>query len=294
MKFKEYQDQAKKTIQDYVKVKEINNIVPFLGLIGEAGSVITELKKNLGDGNAYTKYGNKLKEELGDVLCYISTIATENNLNLEEIAVENLKKIKDRFDSEQPENFIVYDEKYPEAERFPREFEVEFSIINDDGKEKVRIINKATNKKMGDDITDNSHKDDGYRFHDIFHFGYVAYLGWSPVIRKLMGIKRKSDDATDEVEDGARAAITEELISLYVYSYAIDHQLFKYSKNVDTEVLKTIQKLVSGIEVENCTRKQWETAIINSYKVFDELKDNNGGRVIVSIKNKKLTYLGKN
>ena len=294
MKFKEYQDQAKKTIQDYVKVKEINNIVPFLGLIGEAGSVITELKKNLGDGNAYTKYGNKLKEELGDVLCYISTIATENNLNLEEIAVENLKKIKDRFDSEQPENFIVYDEKYPEAERFPREFEVEFSIINDDGKEKVRIINKATNKKMGDDITDNSHKDDGYRFHDIFHFGYVAYLGWSPVIRKLMGIKRKSDDATDEVEDGARAAITEELISLYVYSYAIDHQLFKYSKNVDTEVLKTIQKLVSGIEVENCTQKQWETAIINSYKVFDELKDNNGGRVIVSIKNKKLTYLGKN
>ncbi|MBN9286088.1 MULTISPECIES: nucleoside triphosphate pyrophosphohydrolase family protein [unclassified Flavobacterium] len=294
MKFKEYQDQAKKTIQDYVKVKEINNIVPFLGLIGEAGSVITELKKNLRDGNAYTKYGNKLKEELGDVLWYISTIATENNLNLEEIAVENLKKIKDRFDSEQPENFIVYDEKYPEAERFPREFEVEFSIINDDGKEKVRIINKATNKKMGDDITDNSHKDDGYRFHDIFHFGYVAYLGWSPVIRKLMGIKRKSDDATDEVEDGARAAITEELISLYVYSYAIDHQLFKYSKNVDTEVLKTIQKLVSGIEVENCTQKQWETAIINSYKVFDELKDNNGGRVIVSIKNKKLTYLGKN
>jgi len=294
MKFKEYQDQAKKTIQDYVKVKEINNIVPFLGLIGEAGSVITELKKNLRDGNAYTKYGNKLKEELGDVLWYISTIATENNLNLEEIAVENLKKIKDRFDSEQPENFIVYDEKYPEAERFPREFEVEFSIINDDGKEKVRIINKATNKKMGDDITDNSHKDDGYRFHDIFHFGYVAYLGWSPVIRKLMGIKRKSDDATDEDEDGARAAITEELISLYVYSYAIDHQLFKYSKNVDTEVLKTIQKLVSGIEVENCTQKQWETAIINSYKVFDELKDNNGGRVIVSIKNKKLTYLGKN
>lgn len=294
MLFSEYQDQAKKTIQDYIKGKEVNNIVPFLGLIGEAGSVITELKKNLRDGNAYTNYENKLKEELGDVLWYVSTIATENNLNLEEVAIENLKKIKDRFDSEQPENFIVYDEEYPEAEQFPREFEVEFKIVNEGEKEKVRIINNTSKKQLGDDITDNSHKDDGYRFHDVFHLGYVAYLGWSPVIRKLMGIKRKSDIATDEVEDGARASITEELVSLYVYSYAVDHQLFKYSKNVDTEVLKTIQKLVSGIEVENCTQKQWETAIINSYKVFDELKNNKGGRVMVSIKNKKLTYLGKN
>lgn len=294
MLFSDYQNQAKQTIQDYVKGKDVNNIVPFLGLIGEAGSVITELKKNLRDGNAYINYTNKLKEELGDVLWYISTIATENNLNLEEVAKENLKKIKDRFDSEQPGNFIVYDEKYPKAEQFPREFEIEFKIVNEVGKEKVRIINNTTKKQLGDDITDNSHKDDGYRFHDIFHLGYVAYLGWSPVIRKLMGIKRKSDNATDEVEDGARAAITEELVSLYIYNYAVDHQLFKYSKSVDTEVLKTIKKLVSGIEVENCTQKQWETAIINSYKVFDELKNNNGGRVLVSIKNKKLTYLGKN
>lgn len=293
MLFSDYQNKAKQTIQDYVKGKDVNNIVPFLGLIGEAGSVITELKKKLRDGNAYINYPIKLKEELGDVLWYISTIATENNLNLEEVAIENLKKIKDRFDSEQPENFIVYDENYPIAEQFPREFEVEFLIVNDEEKEKVRIINNTTKLQLGDEITDNSHKDDGYRFHDVFHLGYVAYLGWSPVIRKLMGIKRKSDNATDEVEDGARAAITEELVSLYIYNYAIDHQLFKYSNNVDTEVLKTVKKLVNGIEVENCTQKQWETAIINSYKVFDELKSNNGGRVLVSIKNKKLTYLGK-
>lgn len=293
MDFSEYQNSAKKTIQDYTKGREVNNIIPFLGLIGEAGSVISELKKSLRDGTAYTNYKNKLQEELGDVLWYISTIATENNLSLESIATENLIKIKDRFELEQSENFIVYDEKYPEAEQFPREFEVEFIIINEEGKEKVRVINNTSGKQLGDDITDNSHEEDRYRFHDIFHFGYVAFLGWSPVVRKLMEIKRKSDETTDEVEDGARAAITEELISLYIYSFALDHQLFKYSNNVDTEVLKTIQKLVSGIEVKNCTQKQWETAIINSYKVFDELKNNNGGRVLVSIKNKKLIYLGK-
>lgn len=217
MEFSSYQKQAKKTIQEYVKVKEANKMVPFLGLIGEAGSVITELKKNLRDGDAYTNYDNKLKEELGDVLWYISTIATQHDFSLEEIAVNNLEKIRDRFDLEQSDNFITYDAEYPKEEQFPREFEVEFIVIKEGGKEKVRIINNSTGKQLGDDITDNSHQNDGYRFHDIFHFGYVAYLGWSPVIRKLMGFKRKSDDTIDEVEDGARAAITEELISLYIY-----------------------------------------------------------------------------
>lgn len=294
MEFSKYQTEAKKTIQDYIKGKEANNLVPFLGLIGEAGSVITELKKNLRDGKSYTNYKNKLKEELGDVLWYVSTIASQNEIELEEIAIHNLAKIKDRFDLEHSDNFIIYDANYPEEEQFPREFEVQFLVVNDGVKERVRIINNSISKQIGNDITDNSHQEDGYRFHDIFHFGYVAYLGWSPVVRKLMGIKRKSVDSTDEVEDGARAAITEELVSLYIYSYGMDHQLFKYSNSVDTEVLKTVQKLVSGIEVKNCTQKQWETAIINSYQVYDDLRNNNGGRVLVSIKNRKLLYLGKN
>lgn len=293
MEFSIYQQEAKKTIQEYIQGKDANKLVPFLGLIGEAGSVITELKKNLRDGKSYTNYNNKLKEELGDLLWYIATIATENEINLDNIAEFNLAKIKDRFDLEYSEDFIIYDAKYPVEEQFPREFEVKFDVINENGNEKVRVTNNTSNVQLGDDITDNSHKADGYRFHDIFHFGYVAFLGWSPVVRKLMGIKRKSDNTTDEIEDGARAAITEELVSLYIYSHGMDHQLFKYSNSVDTEVLKTVQKLVGGIEVKNCTQKQWEKAIISSYKVYDELKRNNGGRVLVSIKNRKLIYLGK-
>lgn len=294
MEFSEYQKEAKKTIQEYVDGKETNKLIPFLGLIGEAGSVITELKKNLRDGDSYTNYTKKLKEELGDVLWYISTIATQYDIDLDELAERNLEKIKDRFALQSAENFITYDENYPKEEQFPREFEVEFKVVQDGGKDKVRVINNSTGKQLGDDITDNSHLEDGYRFHDIFHFGYVAYLGWSPVVRKLMGIKRKSDIAVDEIEDGARATITEELISLYIYNYGQDHQLFKYSQSVDTEALKTVQKLVCGIEVRDCTQKQWETAIINSYKVFDELRNNDGGRVLVSIKNRSLIYLGKN
>jgi|1_EtaG_2_1085319.scaffolds.fasta_scaffold02379_6 NTP pyrophosphatase (non-canonical NTP hydrolase) len=293
MNFEEYQKQAKKTIQKYVDRTEVDEIIPFLGIVGETGSVITELKKKIRDGDGYNNFNEQLAEELGDVLWYISTIATQNGISLEDIAEQNLKKTFDRFSDKDFSSFKIYDEKYPEEERFPREFEVTFKEHKKGEKLMLEILDSNGNR-IGDLLTDNSHEDDGYRYHDIFHFGYVAYLGWSPVVRKLMDVKRRSNDKTDEVEDGARAAITEELIALYVYSHAQHHQLFKYSNRVDTEVLKTIQKLSSKVEVKDCTANQWETAIINSYNVFDELVKNKGGRVLVSIKNRKLLYIGKN
>ncbi|MBI1286078.1 MAG: nucleotide pyrophosphohydrolase [Flavobacteriales bacterium] len=292
MKFKKYQEEARTTIQKYIADENMDKVIPFLGIIGEAGSVLSELKKKVRDAEGYPGFEEKLKEELGDVLWYISTIATQQGLDLEEIARDNLKKTKERFMEPDPEQFKIYDEAYPKKERFPREFEISFEPFKKNGKSMLRIVD-AKGNLVGDPLTDNSHNDDGYRFHDVFHFGYVAFLGWSAVVRKLMDLKRRSDDTTDEVEDGARAAIVEELITLYIYSHAQNHELFKYSERVDTEVLQTIQKLVSGIEIRDCTTRQWETAIINSYKVYHELRKNNGGRVLVSIKNRKLIYIGK-
>lgn len=293
MEFKKYQKDAKETIQNYELDDKINNVIPFLGIIGEAGSVITELKKRFRDGDSYTNFNNKIKEELGDVLWYISAIATQNNLCLEDIAIENLKKTRDRFSEDDKSTFINFDTRFPSEEQFPKEFEIEFIPFSEDGKNKVKIIDKTDGEQLGDPLTDNTYEDDGYRFHDVFHFGYVAYLGWSPVVRKLLECKRRSNDEVDENEDGARAQITEELISLYIYNHAQNHQLLKYSKSIDTEVLNTVQKLVSQIEIKDCTPKQWEIAILNSYRVFDKLCQNNGGRVLVSLKNKRLIYIGK-
>lgn len=293
MELKIYQEQAKETIQKYIAEDKINEFIPFLGIIGEAGSVLTELKKKIRDGEGYGGFKEKLTEELGDVLWYISTIATQHGIDLEDVASNNLKKTRDRFMEVDPETFIIYDEQFEEKERFQREFEINFIPFEEHGKKKMKIVDSSGNL-IGDPLTDNSHEDDGYRFHDIFHYGYVAYLGWSPVIRKLLKLKRKSEELTDEVEDGARAAITEELVTLFVYNHAQSHRLFKFSDRIDTEILKTIQKLVSKIEVRNCTAKQWETCIINSYKVFDDLIKNDGGRVLVSIRNRKMIYIGKN
>lgn len=294
MEFLEYQKEAEKTIQKYNADDTSNIVIPYLGIIGEAGSVISELKKKLRDGDSYINFKNKMKEELGDVLWYISAIASANEISLDEIAQNNIVKINDRFTESKDEIYVDYDEGYSDAESLPNEFEVSFVHYEDNGKNCVKIINSSTNEPIGEPLTDNNYEDDGYRFHDIFHFGYLANLGWSPVVRKLLKRKRKSNLEIDENEDGARAQIIEEIISLLIYSEAKDHQLLKYSKSVDTGLLKLVQRLVNTLEVKSCSAKQWETAILNSYKVFNDLIENNGGRVMVSKKNRRLIYLGKN
>ncbi len=293
MEFNEYQEQARKTIQKNATDERLTGIVPFLGIIGEIGSVVSQLKIKFRDGDAYVAYKPKLAEELGDVLWYISAIGHLNDLKLEDIAQSNLLKIHDRFLADDPDVFTDFDLNYPENERFPDEFEIEFQSYEENGKKKLKIIDKRDNTAIGDPLTDNTHEEDGYRFHDIFHYGYLAILGWSPVLRKLLSLKRKSSPETDENEDGARAQITEELVSLFIYHHALDRELLKYSSSVDSGIIKNVQSLVKKTEVKDCSGKQWERAILNSYKVFDKLRENGGGRVLVSKKNRSLIYLGK-
>lgn len=294
MEFNLYQEEAKKTIQKNYSSIENTEIVPFLGIIGEIGSVVTQLKIKLRIGDSYVAYKKKLSEELGDVLWYIATIATENEMRLEDIASNNLDKIKDRFLTDETESFNDYDKKFPETEMFPEEFEIEFISFEENGKQKLKILNKNTGLMIGDPLTDNTYEEDGYRFHDIFHYGYLAVLGWSPVLRKLLKLKRKSDPEIDENEDGARSQITEELISLYIYHHALEHDLMQYGTSVDSGVIKQVQNLVKNTEVKDCSGKQWEKAILNSYEIFNKLRKNDGGRVMVSRKNRSLIYLGKN
>ncbi len=97
MEFNAYQEKAKQTIQKNVSEDKLSGIVPFLGIIGEIGSVVTQLKIKFRDGDSYVAFKEKLSEELGDVLWYVSTIATQNELLLEDIAGQNLLKIHDRF-----------------------------------------------------------------------------------------------------------------------------------------------------------------------------------------------------
>tara|TARA_Y100001970_G_C14131207_1_gene801806 strand:+ start:866 stop:1195 length:330 start_codon:yes stop_codon:yes gene_type:complete len=96
MDFKTYQKKARETAQ-YPNLGQ-NNIYPTLGLMGEAGEVAEKVKKVLRDKNGIFDEQSKiaLKKELGDVLWYLSNLCTEFNFNLDDVAIQNLEKLKSR------------------------------------------------------------------------------------------------------------------------------------------------------------------------------------------------------
>ena len=60
---------------------------PLLGVFGETGSLLSEVKKKQRDPIAYVGYQASVVEELGDVLWYISALAARAQIGLDELAV---------------------------------------------------------------------------------------------------------------------------------------------------------------------------------------------------------------
>lgn len=98
MTFLEYQKNSRRTAL-YPNVNN-NYIYPTLGLAGEAGEVAEKIKKIIRDkdGSVGKEDREELEKELGDVLWYISQIATELKINLEDIAANNLEKLLSRLE----------------------------------------------------------------------------------------------------------------------------------------------------------------------------------------------------
>ena len=94
MDFKTYQNKARETAQ-YPNLGS-NYIYPTLGLVGEAGEVAEKVKKVIRDKKGIFDEASKcsIKKELGDVLWYISNLCTEFEFNMEDVAIQNLEKLK--------------------------------------------------------------------------------------------------------------------------------------------------------------------------------------------------------
>ena len=58
---------------------------PMLGLIGETGEVVSELKKRAREGEAYVAFRDRLAEEAGDLLWYVADLANWRGIRLADI-----------------------------------------------------------------------------------------------------------------------------------------------------------------------------------------------------------------
>ena len=96
MTFNDYQAETNKTA---IYPNKGNNVVyPVLGLAGETGEVADKIKKIWRDKNNIISDEDKLeiKKEMGDILWYLSQLATELQIDFDDVADTNVLKIKSR------------------------------------------------------------------------------------------------------------------------------------------------------------------------------------------------------
>lgn len=288
-----YQAEAADTMQFDKKDQSALTIV-MLGLVGEVGSLSTEYKKKLRDGEKYALFEEKLIEELGDVIWYLTSIATIEDIPLSKILEFNLRKTQERWaDLEKNRQLELegefFDDEFDDNEQFPREFVAEFKEgVDKNGKECVDIV--VNGQKFGSPIRDNHYVDDYYRYHDIFHFSYVTVLGWSPTSRGLMKLKRRSNEKTNEIEDGGRAIVIDEAISALVFEHARLHSFYDGVTTLDEKLLQTIKLLTGHLEVKSSTPKEWERAILLGFEVWRKMREAKEGRVICNLHEKTMIF----
>lgn len=292
-------------------------IAPMLGLASETGSILNVYKKYLRDGIDLAANREFLREELGDLLWYAAAIATACGLDLQEIAEANLRRTRDRYPAEpsQPlfDTLPVFDVSYPPQERFPRRLVVAFAEqplrsgrasarltlvraepnafangpITLDGGKKVGF---RIGSELGDPLTDNSRRVDAYRFHDAIHMGFLAVLNWSPTLRALLRLKRKSDPETDECEDGARAIFAEEGLAAVLSRLAKRRTGFLSETSVDGEVIDVAKAAAVDLEVEPLPTWLWRRAICQGFQAMHQLSENGGGYLTADLDRRILIY----
>ncbi len=227
----------------------------------------------------------KISAHLVEIFLAIIQAAECADVELEEAIKRNGQKILSRYPIKKT-YAPLFDVKFDSDEQIPRIIEMEITekLIKD----KLFVIQKCSGIKIGDRLTDNKTEHDDYRFHDVFHLAYAAILGWSPVIRSLFKVKRKSNPEIDENEDGARAILIEEGVATWVFNHGLQLNNYAELKSLDYGLLKAVSALVKGYEVEKCPLWQWEEAILGGFKIFRFLKEHRSGLVTADLNTRKI------
>lgn len=286
------------------------------GLGSETGSLLDIQKKLLTDDLDLKIGKDRARQELGDLLWYLARVSNALGFTLEEIATANLERVVDMWGD--GDNTLAKLPEYDtggEQERFPRRLKFRFEEFdheeggrtlkqasihlveaepNDFPEGPIQVGDKtrgyAVGGPFGQDLTDNSQRDDGYRYHDAIHMAFMSCLHWSATMRMLLGIKRKSDDAKDHNDDSARPIFLEEGLAAVLAALSVRRMNFEADANIDGDVLEAVKACTRDLEVADVPGWAWRIVIVMGFKAMSELHDHAGGFLVADLDARTLTF----
>jgi len=166
-------------------------------------------------------------------------------------------------------------------------------LTSDDDKKKTQGYDVPGS--LGNELTDCSRNIDGYRFHDVFHIVFMAMLEWSPVMRSMLGVKRRADPRVDEIDDGGRAIVSEE--GLFVL---LGMRHVKNGASAEEDATLRLSSLLIQDYLESCALSEEAPesdvpveALLEGARLFRQVRDNLGGYVLANLDSKSVIYLSK-
>jgi NTP pyrophosphatase (non-canonical NTP hydrolase) len=261
----QYQAEASKT--DGVPLpKGSDQKLHFLlhGLVDEVGQIASLLKKCMRQDIEIGDQTPEFISRLGDTLWYLAALSGHFDVRLSAVAEKNLAFLRERWTKQPPHLFSSQREFLSQPhERFPDREEFTFERREEGGIVKMRLVTRD-GVQIGDVVDDNEYQEDFYRFHDVIHIGLMAHFRWSPVFRKLLNLKRKSDATTDRVEDGAKARDIEEAMSRLIFLYFEHNRFLEGATSVDTLFLKQLRLFSGEREIGWVTGKEWQDMMLQT------------------------------
>jgi NTP pyrophosphatase (non-canonical NTP hydrolase) len=100
-------DYAQKALRTDQKSEGGSLTFPLLGLFGETGSLLSEVKKKQRDRASYIGYAAAVAEELGDVLWYLTVVADRGKISLKDIVIEANRGSEQTLDEGSPITFAA-------------------------------------------------------------------------------------------------------------------------------------------------------------------------------------------
>jgi hypothetical protein len=183
----------------------------------------------------------------------------------------------------------LFDQDFPSHEQLPRWFQVEFSETLDG--DAPTVVVRANGDQIGDPLTDNSYRDDGYRYHDVFHFANAAVLGWSPMARTLFGCKRRSNPQTAIVEDGGRAKVLEEVVCALIFDFGQQHDFEVKAAEIDNGLIATLRRLTADREVSQICDDCWRELIESSIVTWKAMRQHRGGILEGDLNERRIRFV---
>lgn len=253
-----------------------------LMLVGEAGRLASQFAAGV-----YRREASSLRTDMARLISGLADAAAATHVSLDEAAALNIEKRESRWpiDCSYPE---LADDGLHVDEQLPRTLRV--MIYEREVNGSKFVFQKTGGVLLGDRLTDNHMPPDDYRFHDVFHLAHAAVLGWSPTTRALLKVKRKSNSEIDENEDGARAILIEEGLTTWIFETAKEHRFFEHTDKLGLGLLKDIKRFVRGYEAADLPMWLWESAILQGYAVFRELRTYRCGLVLTDLAQRRIWF----